>query len=97
LKVIFEFFDRTKTGLAHYLDLMSALRGFMSEYRQSLVDQTYESLIHTTKREYLTVEEVVSLFSASSVGPLERPAATQIVSEFIDLIEKYHSLQVCSH
>ena len=96
LMIIFEFYDRKKEGTIKYRDLVSSLRGYMSEYRQALVEKTYESLSSSLNHgQILTKASLATLFSLEFFGSVERDSQCDaIASEFMDLIDIHSKIYV---
>ena len=91
VKILFEFFDRSKEGMSRYRDFVTALRGFMSEYRRSIAEKLYDRLLYSSSKRVLSFEDIKKAHSLSQLGNTELDVTEQTAQDFLDLL-LYHQL-----
>lgn len=94
VKILFDFFDRSREGLTKYKDFMSALRGYMSDYRRSAVEKLYEKLVYLSGKKSLTFEDIKRVYRMDHFGNPERSATEQTAEDFIELLSYHQTLWV---
>lgn len=91
-RVVFNFFDRHKDGHLQYSEFLAAVRGFMPDYRQALVEKAYENLVNEKSASQLTLEDVRLKFNPEFHPDVEagRKTVEQVTNEFLEAFESHH-------
>jgi len=91
-KVVFNFFDRRKDGQLYYPEFLSAVRGFMPEYRQRIVEKAYDQLAEDRATAQLTLEDIRVCFNPDFHPDVEsgRKSTEQAIHEFLEAFESHH-------
>lgn len=94
VKILFDFFDRSHEGLTKYKDFLSALRGYMSDYRKSMAEKLYEKLLYISGKKSLSFEDVKRVYKMDHFGNPERSITEQTAEDFISLLSYHQTIWV---
>lgn len=91
-RVVFNFFDRRKDGHIQYSEFLAAIRGFMPEYRQNIVEKAYDNLVNEKGSGQLTLEDIRLRFNPEFHPDVEagRKSQEQATNEFLEAFESHH-------
>lgn len=96
VKVLYNFFDRSREGATRYRDFVNALRGYMSQYRRSISEKLYDKILYASSKKSITFEDVRRAYNISHLGNPDLDVTEQTAQDFLDLMLYHQSLWVIS-